>query len=1760
MTLNPIQFGKDVVDQYGRYLLTTFRLADHELRYQLEEGLRSGPGSQDRLAKGPYVFLSRPFVQGPGLAELVREPGLGLSPALEGLFDYPSLHKHQEKALRAALAGRHVLMATGTGSGKTEGFLLPILDHCLKLRDAEAEAGVVALLIYPMNALVNDQLDRMRRLLAGSRITFGRYTGDTPEEGSGPGRLETPRRYTDAERERADRREEELPLPWEECYSRAEIRKRRPRILLTNYSQLEYLLLRDKDLDLFRGAPLRFFVLDEIHTYSGTLGSEVACLIRRLRTVAGKGKDDVVCIGSSATVTDRESARGADQTLRVFASRLFGVADGDVELVKEEYQRVRSSGEERYVPPPPEAPTDLLERILEGVREAVLADEVKEVSDEVVRLAERLCGRQAPVTGGSLERLHSLLRRSRVTDLLVEAFGQPAVLLETLPRLRALPGRDRATDMDLQAEVLAYLTLGALAREGDEPLLRPKLHVFLQGLHGLWIQYGWRGPELERTLHFTEVSDEKGFRLPLSICRSCGQHFVLAQALEPQAVQAGDEVAGFQMLEPVAGRPEVEDGDGRSLFYLTDALVGGGGEEAGSAGAEAYLCEACGALHDTPGDQCLQPSCRHPRALIPLQRFPHPSISCPACDARGSERSPVITAIRSMEVYDVMVLAQTALSSMPERDLRKLLVFADSRQDAAFQAGWMESRSLRFRVRHLAYAVLDEAEERWLYFEDLLRRVVDRATEEGMISVRGRAREEQEQRLRWILLEEFFNSTERQRRNSLEQLGMARVHYEGLHSEAFQQFAGVWGPELGATPAAVLDVVALVLDYIRHRHAVNHPMLQRKWSDHDLEVMEGIVSVPEYWWPNVVLEGSPSGDTQKRCGFGFRSARGDRSAVERLVTKAFEGMKKEGRDAFLEELWRLLAREEVLVPAQLKQKRHGQVQIIPDLGGARQLNLDQVQIGRAEGRFVCSHCGTSRSVAPPTARCPSYNCRGTLELQPRDEEHYDVVQYTRMEFVPLLAREHSAQVPAEQRLEAEREFKQAGGKINCLVATPTLELGVDIGPLEMVLMRNVPPSPANYAQRSGRAGRRHRIGVVFSYCRDVQHDQYFYRDPPEMISGRVRIPGFSMRNEPLIRRHVHSALLTELRNLPGTEDILAETFPSFIWEYFGERAQSPDERSKIRREAPTFAALDGLLKAERDHLLQVLERTFTAQWPQEEADAVSAPALQRLLDGTAGDLEEAVGLLLAEVKAYQQIISELSAIVAKGEQLRIDERRREQAYRSALSRLWREEQENYSITYLARKGFFPGYALVRDSVHAWSADPYLDLYRANSVAIRELVPAARIYANRQQFRVLNLDFNRLQARQPGFDPKNLVEWMTWDRVRDRVDVGAPGFEGGEDPTRSIASMRMVDVRLDPLGKISDQQEYRYRTAYNLKSVLLPEHRGGEAGRVGAVAYQTLSDARLRIVNLGVRSARSSAPEGYGYPICGVCGEARSPFASVAEIQDFTEHHERRCGTQAWWLALHTDVASDILRLGPFQDDDGAVNVAVALQLGAQQVLEARDQELEIALIPQEDDRPVSVLFDPAPGGSGLLPLLQEHWSDVVAAARDVLRSCDCEKACYRCMLHYRNQQHHAVLDRHRALNALGECDGEFIKEMDVPPTFVDREVDPKKGDGPAEPELVRQLRKAHFPMPEAQQHRVELSGGSFTVADFAYPSKKVLLYVDGLSERIHGNEEQRRKDRRARAKAEMAGWRVLAISAQGLKDHVVLTDFLDRLAVFLGEG
>ena len=314
-TLHPLTTSNEIRTSYQRYLRTIYPLRDAALR----EGFWHELEKPDLLVKGPILESAPPFLPGRSIDELINADILHsgfrtlCSPALPL---HRPLHLHQDQAIEHVVRyQRNLIVATGTGSGKTEAFLLPMLDHLLREDEAGtlSQAGVRILLLYPMNALANDQLKRLRRVLElYPTITFGRFTGETPEH------------ERDAtERFRQQFQQDHL-LP-NEFFSRERMRATPPHILLTNYSMLEYLLLRPEDCTFFdgtQGKHWRFIVLDEAHTYDGASGIEVGMLLRRLKDrIIQSEVGRIRCIATSATLGDgRKDFRLAAE----FATNLFG--------------------------------------------------------------------------------------------------------------------------------------------------------------------------------------------------------------------------------------------------------------------------------------------------------------------------------------------------------------------------------------------------------------------------------------------------------------------------------------------------------------------------------------------------------------------------------------------------------------------------------------------------------------------------------------------------------------------------------------------------------------------------------------------------------------------------------------------------------------------------------------------------------------------------------------------------------------------------------------------------------------------------------------------------------------------------------------------------------------------------------------------------------------------------------------------------------------------------------------------------------------------------------------------------------------------------------------------------------------------------------------------------------------------------------------------------------------------------------------------
>ncbi len=848
MALNPIAYTEHVVRSFLRYQLTAYPFADDRLHGQMRDLLALDETRRSPLLKGPYVSLSRPFRQGAAVDALIRE-GL-LHPHLRERIPetLSHLYGHQERAVRAIAEGRTTLVSTGTGSGKTECFLYPIVSRCLNLRDDDAPPGISAVIVYPMNALAEDQLMRLRGLLAGTGIPFGMYVGKTPEHEADVAGVRLPaassRADYEARLERARREGSgETVYPAEEVCSREVMRspERQPRILLTNVKQLELLLTRQQDVELFAGARLDFLVFDEAHTFTGALGAETACLIRRLRAFCRTDPARTTCVATSATIVDHDDPQAG----RHFAARFFGVAGDAVTTVGEDYE-TEVWTERRFAPPAPgEDTAAILDRAVQAVEDGTSTG--TDVRDVYRALAGEELG-----TGDWPEVLHAALSRNELVFGLNEELATPRALEELPPALEARVGRPVT-----EAEILAWLTLGAAARRDGRPLLRPVVHGFVRGIGGAVVSFPAEsaGPRLWLAAEDDRAAADGGERLaqfPVATCTVCGQHYYVAFLRDftftRRTPGGGDARAGGTCWE------HQEKQLGGRRVVLVDTLIGADEEEETTAPhartAPLHFCRSCGAAHPTAVSRCL--ACGRGgdtvRLLAIRQKEQRPGLLtiCLSCGSTGSTpnggryREPA-RPVRAINVADVHVLAQ----DMVHRAQRpRLLVFCDNRQDAAFQAGWMKDHARRFRLRALmAEGISDNPQS----IGDLVAHLDDRLESDEALSralipevwevarrehAGGRHAKERRKYLRFQVLREITLAS--RQALGLEPWGRMKLVYAGLDASLpwIQQRAH----DLGISAEHLREGVASVLDYLRRRRALHdpeHELFTKYWKDGD---------------------------------------------------------------------------------------------------------------------------------------------------------------------------------------------------------------------------------------------------------------------------------------------------------------------------------------------------------------------------------------------------------------------------------------------------------------------------------------------------------------------------------------------------------------------------------------------------------------------------------------------------------------------------------------------------------------------------------------------------------------------------------------------------------------------------------------------------------------------------------------------------------------------------------------------------------------
>ena len=1683
--INVYDFSENLVSTFRRYLFTFNLIADSEpeLRREVWRALNQ----EDVFVRRPLITCIPAYKQSlKGEDLLTREEPPRLAAPLKRFnpkeFDLGrSLYEHQAEALAKAQGGRNLIVATGTGSGKTECFLLPVLDDAAR----QPEPGVRSIIVYPMNALANDQLDRMRRLLKDvPEVTFGRYTGDTPWDRS---------ELSEDERSK---------IAPNEKYTREELRETPPQILLTNFAMLEYLLLRPGDADLFRHQRLRYVVLDEAHTYNGAQGIDVALLMRRLREAF---KDnDLQFILTSATLAEGDTAESRAKIAR-FGRSVTGADFSDDDII---FGRTVHGFSDECCDVPP----DVVLRVVPDESAFVGWLAALEDPAELRRLVSNsgLPNAAAAVERGTTSSiLYTLFRDLELLRTAHREVSENPRSFDELTRL--LWGRD---DRESEVALQWLLIMGSYARERPDsaPLLPVRFHFFFRGLNGASICLSpdcpgrqgragtaWGKVYLEDRTR-CEPPCEK-LLMPLLTCFQCGMPAVSAWV--------ADDGKSWQSLRPSKGgsAPVAMTWD-NSVSEEADE-----DEEGESSGDVSELCISCGHYRENslPFDCCESPS------MIRLRRLNTNSEGelkqCPRCGASARPFPSILRDFRSGEEAATAVIAEQMLRSLPDDEERpehlpargrRMLAFSDSRQRAAFFAPYLKRTTAETEYSKPLLDALRLSEEANggdpVTLEVTAKRFLKEAVGRRFALIRtydserdvtsyqikatrnlGPDDRKNIKRQAYISLLQHFCASPRRRLNMP---GMGVASAEVFLTDGAQEDLPGLLPEIFARGQREgFDLLQQLLQIFLIRRAIrfdDDSITARDigegpaFATFHRELNDRVDGRQRYRW-NPYAANKP---TQRTIGLSFTA---------NVIAKFF-GLDvhrdEEKVGTHLTKIWDAL-RETTFEKT--------------DFGGEYQVDAGNIVLTTRRPWRGCDRCGrlTTFNVA---GVCVAPGCEGRVtpigaeEMERKFERHHYRHRLLKSEPLALEVAEHTAQLTNKHGQEYQDKFIK--GEINVLSSSTTFEMGVDVGALKAVFLRNIPPTASNYIQRAGRAGRR-KDGAAYAvtYSRSMPHDQFYFHNPNAIVRGKIAVPLINLKNTRLAQRHVNSFLLGRyLRTLPDSRDSVR------VADFF----LNPDESSSPASRFQDF------IGAGRARLLDSVRRVLPS-----EAALDAAQCLETSWKTLYSEDPESV--FLHDVKGplddYEAQFRELQALQtqAAGNTLAGIGRAQE-----SVNRLIEQLKSQRLIDFLAGSHWLPSYAFPQDVIRLlvrqknWASRMRLE--RDREVGIAEYAPGAEIIADGRLFKSRGVvrRGRAFDVRRYRFCPqcRTLERRSENERFELACQCGFP-----LQPKNYIKPEGFTTFYDD---EVPEPNLYRMRPPSNTELFLVagapPESfRAHEA--VEGVTYGYRKDGVLFRANPGYKSQQ--------YRLCKSCGVQ---FEEKARVQaTHVTPWGGKCGGSVFRTHLAHEFETDTLQLRfdqhtlrPPQVMDAMfwLSFQTAFVSAAAEVLSIPRADLDGTYRAQTNESTEGelIVYDRVPGGAGYVERIIESLPQILAKTLERTRNCDnplCdpEGSCYTCLRSYGNQFHWDKLQRRVVVEWLERVAGEGGQGggrgegASVPdPALQEAESLTAYCDERCR-NVVRTCASEGLPLPSVGYELEDDRGSVCAEAELAWPDKKLALLL-----------------------------------------------------------
>ena len=1653
-----LQQAIEIKESIVSYLKATFTFrkrevaqAFHDFIYHPEKG----------MFKGPYLSLKLRFVKAD--EKEIEQIPLEIKP------NWPP-YDHQVKAWHRLSTREHepqpTIVTTGTGSGKTEAFLYPVLDYCYSQKD---RPGIKVIIMYPMNALATDQAKRLGEMIfederLSGKIRAGLFIGEG-KQGQNIQR-------------------NKLMGPDHIIEDRNTIIDSPPDILLTNFKMLDYGLMKHNYNGLWSHNMLdkglfKFLVLDELHTYDGAQGTDVANLIRRLKLKLNMEEGQLCPVGTSATIGSSEEA---PTLLADYAQKIFGETITEESIINENRVNVEDFFEED-------------ESLLSFIP---LPNKLKElVYHERDNFDDYLQGHVDAWQQDKENLSHGLRQLKIVKDLLtLFSRGKDMLTVEQVIQglsvmnegYRRLPQWDQEYSYSPKERVLeSLLTLIAQARDEENskmPFIYLQVQLWIRELSG--VQY-----TLEEKPQFTfrdQVDAQTEISaLPPWYCRECNSSGWLGLKHDGSDKFSKNISDIYRMFINDTQTDMVN----KSLYYILPANELSI-NELRITGYEPTDFEEIRINPVTLAKVSKNEEGLDIQAVRKIEGEKS-ILTCPCCNSDNTT-TVVGTKIPTLSSIAVSQTLATDLDSAEERN-RKVLAFTNSVQDAAHQAGFVESRNYRFTLRASIQKVInvlfypvrlsdlsDEFINYWKQNADSTgddplsgylyrffpKDYAGKFSPEDYKEKNGEYSDfflkEFDLRIQNEIYSEFGFLSRIGR--TLEKTGASSVCFDTDALERSWEGMIDWLEKNDVShtidKAQFIRFTNMVLHRSRNRGAIGHEYLSKfreeRWSVWDLNWQKD-----SRHFLNPTYHAKRSRLPKLLTNQPARGGLMDSTLTKRMnwhhsyFIKSFQlaGNNTDFINEFYDQWLKALTEAGLLNSANSGEMIN--YAIAPEM----------IWVKKDVKMFCCDKCEDILYTQDDNkliegASCLSYRCTGSYKQEEQEESNYYKAVYNRNRFPRIYAAEHTGLLAREPREKLESDFKEHNrfNSVNTLIATSTLEMGIDIGDLNTAYNNSTPPLPANFLQRVGRAGRKSGASVIINFVKNQNHDLYYFADPTEMMEGEVNTPGCYLEAKDILRRHFMAYCFDSwTSNNPETNAI-----PIFVRDL---------KLGSSKLTEPNFFPnrVNRFIKDNKEELISrfleqytplVRERAF-----KQIADDLDNESFYHNFLGLFDKIEQEIDEIEKKIKELKEEQRELN--ISKNDPLYAEFRKE----LSSLAGLKKSINSRNLLEHLTNVGVLPNYAFPETGVKldatVWKSSgeeggnangesiPY-EIVRPASQAIKELAPENFFYTQGYRFEISGIntfdwkDEDNSHVKRFCSKCDNLVDGLNKSLVCPKC---------GDDSWGSASNMhdfvRLTAVRsynTSSKAKLDDRNDDRDNQLYQIMNHVNYQPDSSEGAWVLKeipFGIEFVRNATITTVNYGrqdsIDSRRLKVNESdvmaKGFVTCRHCGKSVSATHFIKDAEGFhygyCKHRNRKYEGQPddvfrevyLFREIKTEILKIILPVQEFNTEADIRMFRAGLELGLKKYFKGNPGHIRMMDYKEYNQHTARfdrflLLYDTIPGGSGYLEELfdNENFSELLRNSYESIRDCSCQQlghdGCYKCIYSYGNQYNREGLSRARA--------------------------------------------------------------------------------------------------------------------------------------------